>query len=410
MPTNAGQSEISRQWMLIATACVGVICSVNVIPYYTIGALLGPVTEEFGWTRAQFQLAMLFSSGLGAITSPIVGALIDRYGARRVALPGLIGLGIAFILTSQINGPIWMLYGAYSLMALLGAGTIPVTWSRAIATNFFKQRGLALGLALSGTGICAIIVPHYTVWLIDHFGWRGAYIGLGLIPLVFAMPLLYFKFHPREFTDVEPGDDAATPPAGMALKHAMSGYKFWVISLSILFAYMGFSGIGTNLFPAMTDNGFTKSQAASVLSAFGIAIMFGRVLVGYFVDKFWAPGVAAAAMSLPVIGSLIFINNPGFGMALVASAMVGMAAGAELDLMAFFVARYFGLRHYAKIYGVLYSVLAICSGSAPMIFARFFDMTQSYDLSFMITCGLFAVCGVIVLFLGPYPNEYDVSH
>ena len=392
--------ETIRQWKLIATACLGVICSVNVIPYYTIGALQAPVTAEFGWTRAQFQFAMLFSSGLGAITAPIVGLLIDKYGARHVGIIGLIGFGLALLVASRMNGPIWTLYGAYSLMALLGAGTIPVTWSRAIAINFSKQRGLALGLALSGTGVCAILAPHYTVWLIEHYGWRGAYVGLALVPLVIAVPIIYFGFHPKEYVAHFEHKTDTSKPQGMTLGQALRGYKFWIILLSILFAYMGFSGIGTNLFPAMTDDGLTQTQAATVLSAFGIAIMFGRVAVGYLVDKFWAPGVAAITMSLPVIGAFIFINDPGFVFALIAAMLVGIAAGAELDLMAFFTARYFGVRHYAKIYGVLYSSLAICSGSAPMLFAYFHDKTQSYDLSFMIASVLFAACGGVVLLFG----------
>ncbi len=117
-------------------ACTGVICSSIVLPYYSIGALVVPVTSEFGWTRAQFQAAILFSSGLGALTAPIVGWLIDRYGARQIALPGLAGLAVGFFIAASMGGQLWMLYLAYGAMALLGAGTIPVTWTRTIAANF----------------------------------------------------------------------------------------------------------------------------------------------------------------------------------------------------------------------------------------------------------------------------------
>ena len=134
-----------------------------------MSALVGPVTAEFGWQRSDMLFCLAFSSGLGALTAPVVGFLIDRFGARAVALPGLGGLSAGLILAATVDGQLWLMYLAYALMAILGSGTIPVTWSRAITTNFSQRRGLALGLALSGTGICSIFAPSYTVWLTDNY-------------------------------------------------------------------------------------------------------------------------------------------------------------------------------------------------------------------------------------------------
>lgn len=124
--------------MLLA-ASAGVICSSIVLPFYSLGVLIIPITEEFGWSRAEFQLALLFSTGTGMITAPAIGWLIDKLRARRVALSGLIGLAIAMATASLMNGALWMLYAIYTLMALLGAGTIPVTWTRAVTTIFFNN-------------------------------------------------------------------------------------------------------------------------------------------------------------------------------------------------------------------------------------------------------------------------------
>jgi predicted MFS family arabinose efflux permease len=194
--------------------------------------------------------------------------------------------------------------------------------------------------------------------------------------------------------------------SGLSFGEALRSYRFWVLALSILLAYMGFSGIGTNLFPSLTDDGFSSSDAATVQSIYGGSIVVGRVAVGYLVDRFWAPGVAAFALALPVIGALIFFGAPSFYMAATASFLIGFAAGAELDLMAFLAAKYFGLRHYAKIYAVLYSTLAVCSGTAPMLFAMVYDRTSSYDFSFMVASVLFALSTVMVLFLGRYPDGF----
>ena len=300
------QGEIAQRWPLILATCIGIVSSSFVLPYYTIGALLTPVTEEFGWTRAQFQAAILFSSGLGALTAPVIGWLNDRYGPRRVALPSIVGLSLGFLFASQLDGELWMLFAAYGFMALLGAGTIPVTWTRAIATSFFQRRGLALGLALTGTGLCASVAPHYTVWLTGEFGWRGAYVGLALVPLLLAFPVLFFLFRPLSEHSVEATseDNRALQATGVTLGEAVRGYRFWILLLSILFAYQGFSGIGPNLIPSMTDEGFSREQAATVQSVFGLSIILGRVVVGYLVDRFWAPGVASICLAVPAVGAV----------------------------------------------------------------------------------------------------------
>jgi MFS family permease len=178
-----------------------------------------------------------------------------------------------------------------------------------------------------------------------------------------------------------------------------------VLSLSILAVYMAVSGISPNLIAALTDKGFTAGSAATVQGAYGFSIIVGRLVVGYLVDRFWAPGVALVSLSLPVAGCLVLTgSDPTFASAVFAALLIGFAAGAELDLMAFFAARYFGLRHYAKIYSILYALLAFGSGTAPMLFARVYDVTSSYDISFYIAAAMFLLGAAILPSLGRYPQ------
>lgn len=407
------QSELRQHWRLLLAASVGVICSSIVLPYYTMGALLQPLTEAFGWSRADVQTALVFSTGLGAVTSMVVGWLNDRYGPRPVALPGLVGLAMGFFLAANMDGSLWMLYLAYGSMAVLGAGTTPVTWTRALTTQFDRQRGLAMGIALTGTGVCAILAPLYTVMLVEHFGWRGAYVGIGLLPLLLAGPLVWNSFHVKPVAKdaAALGPTFFSPPDwGLTLGEAARGYRFWILGASIFLVYLAVSGISPNLIAALGDKGYPPAVAAAAQSAYGLAIIGSRLVVGFLVDRFWAPGVALVSLLLPVAGCLLLASaDPGFALILVACSLIGLAAGAELDLMAFLTAQYFGARHYAKIYAVLYAVLAVAGGIAPMLFAKLYDRTASYTASFHVAAALLVLGAVLLPLLGrqPYAKEHS---
>ena len=400
-------NEIRAGWFLILSACAGVACCSITLPYYSIGMLMGPVTASFGWSRAEFQGALLLSSGLGALTAPVVGWLCDRYGPRKVALPGLVGLMLAFFAASRMNGELWMLYATYAAMALLGAGTVPVTWTRSIALSFEARRGLALGLTLTGTGIAGVLLPHYTVWAIERFGWRGAYVAVGLLPVLLAGPLVYWGFHTR--TSRTATADAYVARYGLSLAQVLRGRRFWILLSSVLTAYLGISGIGANLFASLTDRGVPSSQAATIQGIMGAAIIIGRIGVGHLVDRYWAPGVAAIALCLPMFGSLLLYSNPPYWTTVLAVILIGLAAGAELDLMSFLAARYFGVLHYSKIYSLLYSGLAICGGSAPMLFAHLYDLNGSYAQSFLMGGAFFLIGALLMLLLGRYPSPADLG-
>ena len=133
--------------------------------------------------------------------------------------------------------------------------------------------------------------------------------GLALVPVLLAWPTLFFLFKPLDTSShqvIEDAPDAAAAiKSGLTLGEAIRGYRFWILLLSILFAYQGFSGIGPNLLPSLTDDGFSREQAASVQSVYGISIIIGRVVVGYLVDRFWAPGVAAICLAVPAAGAAV---------------------------------------------------------------------------------------------------------
>ena len=401
--TERPDGEISTGWRLLLASMFGVGFGSIGFVTYSIGAFIDPLGREFGWTRAEVQGAIAFGVGLGGFAAPVMGFLIDRYGGRKIALWGLVGVAAGYLMAAASHGTLWYFYLAYAAIALLGAGSGPVSWTRAVAGHFHRRRGLALALTLSGTGIAAIFVPPYAVYVVENYGWRTGYMALALLPLI-ALTLAAFFFFPGQSPgkSAAPVNEGAIP--GLSLRQAISSYRFWLLLASILAMYIGITGIVPNLIPALTDTGFTPAAAASIQSVYGVSLIIARLGIGWLLDRFWGPGVAAIALTSPVAACMILMNDPSYAAAMLASALVGAAAGAELDLLAYFAARYFGLRNYGRIYGLLYTGVALGAGLGPISFAYLSQITGSYLASFQAAMALFAFGGISILFLGRYPQ------
>ncbi len=397
------RSEIARHWAIVLASGIGIGAGVTGIPFYTLGLFVQPLGEEFTWTRAQVQGMFTVFSVAGLLVVPMIGWLTDNLGVRRLVLLSLSGTVLGYVGLALLTRSIPSFYLAAALIAVLGAGTTPITWTKAISGWFDRQRGLALGLALSGTGFAALTAPNYVAWLLDRFGWREAYLGLALIPLV-ALPFVYlFLKDPPGTTGGQNSTEQAH--TGVTLSQAVRDWKLWLIFLSFFLLSGAIGGSIPNLVPMMMDASIDRGKAASIVGLIGLAVIAGRVVVGFCIDRFWAPGVAAVVQSLPVISALILIQ-PELSIPLVSAAviLIGFAAGAEFDLIAYLVGRYFGLRHYAKIYVIPYAGFAIAAGIMPTLFGHLFDLHGSYTLVMKICAAMFGSGALMLLALGRYPQ------
>jgi MFS family permease len=397
-------SEWRSGWPLVALTALGLTCAPVTLPVYTLGTFVRPLQAEFGWSRGEIQTAILFSTGLAVIAAPLAGELVRRFGIRRTILSGLVGIAASCALASRLGAALWQLYAAYALMALLGTGAGAVPWTTLIASHFSKARGLALGLALSGTGLCAILMPQIVTWALAMFDWRFAYLALGGFALLVALPACLLVL-PRE--QAGPATASAVRPqqaSGMTLRQAVHHWRFWVLGAATACIYMTVGGIIPNLVPAITDQGISPAGAASVMSTFGASVIAGRIVVGALVDRFWAPAVAALVLAPAAAACLILQQDAGIATYAAAAALLGVATGMEFDVLGFLTARYFGLADFPRIYGRLYIFVAASAGSAPLIFGYLFDATGSYDLPLGIGAVLLGLGGVLMLALGRYPD------
>lgn len=401
-PTSQSFAEFRTGWQPLLGAILGVGAGLTGVVFYTHGVFVLPITEEFGWSRGATQFAFSFVMMSAALTGPMIGGLSDKFGARRVALISMFALSLSFASLSLTTDNILVYYALWIVMSVIAAGTFPVTWTRGVNSWFDQNRGLALGLTMMGTGLVAAVGPSYAAWLIENFGWRDAYRAIGATLLVVAFPVAYFFFRERNAAEV--AVHSTTANTGVTLREALADYRFWAMGIALLFICYGVGGLITNLVPMLTDKGLPLEYAVEKAGLVGIMVIVGRLVVGYLIDRIWAPAVACVFLILPAASCLLLAQDLPSGLMISISALaIGLAAGAELDLIAYMSSRYFGLKNYGKIYGAQFVFFAVGSGAAPAVFGWSQDVTGSYELILYSTAVLFVVGSLLMLVMGPYP-------
>jgi len=406
-PVVAGRSEFRLGWKVLIASLLGVAFGASPLPFNTIGFFIDPLQQEFGWTRTEISFGITIYGVLGALLAPAFGWLADRYGVRKVALGSLTVFGLIFASFSVIPGDLFWFYVLWTMIGLFGIGSTPITWSRAINLWFFRQRGLALGLTLVGTSVSAMLLPFITTQLISQVGWRSSFALLALLPLAVALPLglLWFR-EPRDHE--RPAEVAAVGAAelpGRTVGEAMREKRFWILWISIALVSIAYAGALVHLPSMLAARGFDRTSAAAVMSVFGLSIFAGRIITGLLLDRFWAPLVTLPILCLPALSCWVLMGDAPLSLTLAVAAafLMGFASGAETDLIAYLAGRYFGMRSYGQIYGVLYMAFGLSTAISASLYGWVRDTTGSYDPMLLAAAGMFVAGAVLLLFLGPYP-------
>ena len=158
-------------WFVVA-ACGSLTMICGGTFFFGFSALFVPIVEEFGWSRQDIFLAQTMMTLVIVLMSPVIGWVADRHGVRRMVIASQALFGLAFIAIGLGTQSLATFYALYLLMAVVGGGTIGIGFARLISQRFEAQRGLALGIANVGTGLCGFLVPIYATWAIGEFGWQ----------------------------------------------------------------------------------------------------------------------------------------------------------------------------------------------------------------------------------------------
>lgn len=401
-------SEFRLGWRTLVAGILGVACGASPLPFNTIGFVLAPIHEETGWSFAEISLGITIYGIVASLLAPVFGWLADRYGVRPVALWSTFAFALAFAGIGFAPVALPAFYGMWFLVGLVGIGSTPVTWSRAVNMWFFKNRGLALGLLLVGTSLAALTVPRLAVWAIGEFGWRGMYPAIALLPLLVALPVAFAWFREPRPEEAPAEVTAGGTLIGVTLGEALRDRRFWTIWLSIACVALAYGGAHIHMPEIIKQHGMTAAEGAGIMGLIGVALLAGRIITGWLFDRFWAPAVCVPILLVPALACFWLMGTGGDRTTIyLAAFMLGFAAGAESDVIAYLASRYFGLANYGKIYGMLYMPFGIASGISPVLYGRVRDTTGSYDGMLQASMILFAVGAILLLSLGRYPRFTD---
>jgi sugar phosphate permease len=399
-------------WWVVFAAAVGTALHIGPIVVGTFGVFLKPLSHEFGWSRSQISFAFSLFAIAGAISAPVVGRLVDYVGARRVILAATSLYGLGVLALALLSGHVWLLYGIYFFIGVVGTGTTPVPYAKVITRWFDRSRGLALGLTVAASSLGLVAMPYLAQALIAAVGWRRAYLIIALMVLGIAIPVvaLLLKESPQTI-GLEPDGGTvgrtSEPPPGdedkiLAFSQAWRSTTFWLIAVPFFLMSLSFHGCILHLVALLTDRGISPHDAAIAASLVGAGGLVARLGGGYLLDRFFAPAVAVWLFLSSTLGLvLLWSGAPGF-VPFLAGFLIGIGQGAELDIIPYMVSRYFGLAAFAHIYGYLFAAFLLGGVLGPPLMGWGFDTIGSYrPIIAIFTFSTLLAIGLVSR-LGPY--------
>ena len=397
-------------WWIVFAAALALVVGQGAINVFAAGVFLKPVAQELGFGRGEISTAIGLSSVVTAIGTPFFGRLLDRIGVRAALLPSIVLFALATAALSLLQRSSTVLFLLFALSGLMSVGQNPTAYSKVIAAWFDKKRGLAFGIALAGVGLGTALIPQISGLLIRNFGWRVGYVGLGITIFILAfVPVALLVREPPAAVAARWRDTQTASLPGASFAEAVRTWRYWAMTIAFFLASTTINGSLIHVVPLLTDRGIPVTVATGALSAAGFALIGGRVISGYLLDKLFAPYIAIFFLVCPMLGLAVL----GTGMVtpgpVVGTILLGAGIGCEVDLMSFIVTRYFGMRAFGSLHGLMFAgtVLGNAAGAAALGWS--FQLLHSYGPGFVAFEVLLAIGCILFASLGPYRYPAGVA-
>ncbi len=398
-------------WLIVLVSAIGLFLGPPLM-VFSFSVFFKSLVQDFHASRAAVSFAFSLFNIVGALLIPCIGMLIDRFGAKRVILVFTLLYGLGLCSALWVGSALWQLYLLFTVLGVtMASGPSPVPYGVVISHWFNRHRGLALGLSMMGIGVGSIVVPILAQRLITSFGWRAAFAIFGgavvLLPLPILAALLQNNPEQRglqpdgdeksQVTQLQPQDKQ-----GLTWHEIWHSPAFWILICIFSLAGASVHGAALHMSAIFTDRGVTAERAAIATSLVGIAVMLGRVTSGYLLDRLFAPRVAILFYGATALGIAILCAGTSGPLALVASFLVGLGMGAEVESMAYMISRYFGLAAFGTAYGHAFGAFMLSGAAGVFLMGAGYDRFHSYTVPLAVLCGAMVLALVLLARLGPY--------
>jgi predicted MFS family arabinose efflux permease len=390
-------SKTFSKWSTVLAGLVGSAANISVVASYVFGLFIKAISAEYGWLRSEMTVAITCFYIFAGLGSLCLGVIISRWSIRR---PSIIFVTIA----AAALGSIALLPRSLLLLSILDstpgffgsvANSMPSAVS--IARWFYRNRGLALAIAVSGTGISSIFMSRYANWLMEHYGWRGGYIGVALFVASFGLTALLLLFR-------DPPPDTRRVELPVTLRQLYTGDRvFWLIAGPIFLISVALLGLVTNVAPILTDRSMTLREVTTLMGLLGISTWATRLGLGVLLDRIHVRIISATIFLLVALGALLLtIDSHGRLLPAIAAVLIGCGMGAEADILTYTVSRYFGPRALGKAVGAVWILWAWGGALGVTIGSAAYDLFGSYVVALVFFSVVAVTAAVIIFQLGAY--------
>lgn len=378
-------------WPVVAVSTVGMATGAGLY-HYVSSLFIGALESEFGWSRGDIAGAAAFGL-MGALSAPFIGRMADRLGARSVAIACIVAMAFCFIALAMMNGTYWHFLAISAILGVAAPGCTTLIYGRAVNGWFEHSKGLALGITAAGMSVGAMLFSPLVHTMIAQYGSSGGYLTLAALLLGISLPIITIglRERPVEPRPLASSSKTAVAPQEEGNPRIVRGRTFWILAVAIFAANAPAAGVLTQFEPLVSERGI--SDATLYLTLFAFSVLAGRIGIGWLFDRFDARWVAATVTIAGISGCAMLSSIAPTAVVLVAIVLIGFLQGAETDVLAFFVARYFGLQAFSTIYGLLLAISMLGTATGIIGFGQLFDIYGSYDVALAIA-GLLLVPAV----------------
>jgi MFS family permease len=393
----------SRPAGVVFSSTLGTAIGITSTIVAILGLVLVPISEEFNLPRSSISAVFFILAICSALIYPVIGHLADKYGARIVILIGHL-LFVASLFSISLTRNISEFYAAFVFAGLSGSVLGPILFTKIIAGWFDRYRGFFLGIISGvGYGVGSTLMPIFAVFVLSGHDWRTTYQAIAALVLAIGLPAIFFFL--RNPPDPLPLKthmrlEGVEEIPGLTLAQAAKTRAFWMVLLAIAISSGCMLAVFTHIVPILMDRGLPVTQATSVLSVFALFTVFGQIGTGFLLDIFRRPNLIAPFFFIPVIGLPLLMSASATPVLWLSAALMGLGMGTEFGLLPFCLSRYFGLKAYGKISGLVYGIIALTNGFFPVLMDVGFDLTGSYKPAIQVVIGVM-VLGTLLIALLP---------